>query len=48
MNSPLTTAMWRVAIVNAALRSIERRGQLVAIADIIAEAQRGEGTRHVA
>ncbi|MGC2722246.1 MAG: Gfo/Idh/MocA family oxidoreductase [Candidatus Acidiferrales bacterium] len=37
-----------LAIVNAALRSIERRGQLVAISEIIAEAQRGEGTRHVA
>ena len=37
-----------VAIVNAALRSIERRGQLVAIADIIAEARRDEGARHVA
>lgn len=37
-----------VATVNAALRSIERRGQLVAIADILAEARRSEGARHVA
>ena len=37
-----------VAVVNAALRSIERRGQLVAITDMIAEARRGEGARHVA
>lgn len=37
-----------VAIVNAALRSIERRGQLVAIADILAEVRGGEGARHVA
>jgi predicted dehydrogenase len=37
-----------VAIVNAALRSIERRGELVAIADILAEAGRAEGERHVA
>ena len=37
-----------VAVVNAALRSIERRGQLVAIADMIAEARDREGARHVA
>jgi predicted dehydrogenase len=37
-----------VAVVNAALRSIERRGQLVAIAEILAEARDGEGARHVA
>jgi predicted dehydrogenase len=37
-----------VAIVNASLRSIERRGELVAIADILAEAGRAEGARHVA
>ena len=37
-----------VAVVNAALRSIERRGELVAIADILAEAGRPEGERHVA
>jgi len=37
-----------VAVVNAALRSIERRGQLVAIADMIVEARGGEGARHVA
>jgi predicted dehydrogenase len=40
-----------MAIVNAALRSIEWRGQLVAIADMIAEARGGkgaEGARHVA
>lgn len=37
-----------LAVVNAALRSIERRGQLVAIADILAEARRSEGARHVA
>jgi predicted dehydrogenase len=37
-----------VAVVNAALRSIERRGQLVAIAEMIAEARSREGARHVA
>jgi predicted dehydrogenase len=37
-----------VAIVNAALRSIQQSGQLVAIADVLAEARRSEGTRHVA
>jgi predicted dehydrogenase len=37
-----------VAVVNAALRSIERRGQLVAIAEVLAEAAGGEDTRHVA
>lgn len=37
-----------VAVVNAALRSIERRGQLVAIADVIAEARSREAARHVA
>jgi predicted dehydrogenase len=37
-----------VAVVNAALRSIERRGELVAIADILAEAGGPEGERHVA
>lgn len=37
-----------VAVVNAALHSIERRGQLVAIADVIAEARSREATRHVA
>jgi predicted dehydrogenase len=37
-----------VAIVNAALRSIERRGQLVSIAEILAEARNREGARHVA
>jgi predicted dehydrogenase len=37
-----------VAIVNASLRSIERRGELVAIADILAEARGSEGERHVA
>jgi predicted dehydrogenase len=37
-----------VAVVDAALRSIERRGQLVAIADVIAEARSREATRHVA
>lgn len=39
-----------VAVVNAALRSIERRGQLVSVADMIAEARGagGEGVRHVA
>jgi predicted dehydrogenase len=40
-----------MAIVNAALRSIERRGQLVAIAEVLAEARGGkgaEGARHVA
>jgi len=37
-----------VAVVNAALRSIERRGQLVSIAEIIAEAREVESARHVA
>lgn len=37
-----------LAVVNAALRSIERRGQLVAVAEMIAEAERAEGVRHVA
>jgi predicted dehydrogenase len=37
-----------IAIVEAALRSIERRGQLVAIVDILAEARRREAARHVA
>jgi hypothetical protein len=37
-----------VAVVNAALRSIDRRGQLVAIADMFAEARGREGARHVA
>lgn len=37
-----------VAVVDAALRSIERRGQLVAIAEVLAEARAGEGARHVA
>jgi len=37
-----------VAVVNAALRSIERHGELVAIADILAEAGGPEGERHVA
>ena len=35
-----------VAIVYAALRSIDRQGQLVALADVIAEAR--TGGRHVA
>ncbi len=39
-----------VAVVNAALRSIDQRGQLVSVADIIAEARAriGEKARHVA
>ena len=37
-----------VAIVNAALRSVDQRGQLVRVADVLAEAQAGERTRHVA
>jgi hypothetical protein len=39
-----------VAVVNAALRSIEQRGQLVSVADMIAEAQAriGGKARHVA
>jgi hypothetical protein len=39
-----------VAVVNAALRSIDQRGQLVRVADIITEAQAriGEKARHVA
>jgi hypothetical protein len=37
-----------VAVVNAALRSIEQRGQLVSIADVIAEARGRERARHVA
>jgi len=37
-----------VAVVNAALRSIDRRGQLVAIAEILAEAGDAESARHVA
>ena len=37
-----------VAVVNAALRSIERRGQSVTIADVIDEARRQEKARHVA
>ena len=39
-----------VAVVNAALRSIDQRGQLVRIADMIAEAREriGEKARHVA
>ena len=37
-----------VAVVNAALRSIERRGQLVAIAEVLAEAGDAESARHVA
>jgi predicted dehydrogenase len=39
-----------VAVVNAALRSIEQRGQLVSVADMIAEAQTriGGKARHVA
>jgi len=37
-----------VAIVNAALKSIDQRGQLVRVADVIAEAQDGERARHVA
>jgi hypothetical protein len=37
-----------VAVVNAALRSIEQRGQSVTIAEIIADARRQETARHVA
>jgi len=39
-----------IAVVNAALRSIDQRGQLVSVADMIAEAQAriGEKARHVA
>lgn len=39
-----------VAVVNAALRSIDQRGQLVSVADMIAEARTrlGEKARHVA
>ena len=37
-----------VAVVNAALRSIDRRGELVAVSDIIAEARDAESKRHVA
>ncbi len=37
-----------VAVVNAALRSIEQRGQSVTIAEIIANARRQEKARHVA
>ncbi len=37
-----------VAVVNAALRSIERRAELVAVAGMIAEAERAEGVRDVA
>ena len=39
-----------VAVVNAALRSIDQRGQLVSIAEVIAEARRhvAEKSRHVA
>jgi hypothetical protein len=37
-----------VAVVNAALRSIERSGQLVSIAEVLAGAGSVEGARHVA
>jgi predicted dehydrogenase len=37
-----------VAVVNAALRSIEQRGQSVTIAEVIADARRQETARHVA
>ena len=37
-----------IAVVNAALRSIERHGQLVSIAEILAEARDVESARHVA
>ncbi len=37
-----------VAIVNAALRSVDQRGQLVRVADVLKEAQGGERARHVA
>jgi predicted dehydrogenase len=39
-----------VAVVNAALRSIDQRGQLISVADMIAEARTrlGEKARHVA
>jgi len=37
-----------VAVVNAALRSIDLRGQLVRIAEVLAQARGGEQTRHVA
>src|SRR4051812_5134762 len=37
-----------VAIVNAALRSVDQRGQLVRVADVLAEARGGERARHVA
>jgi len=37
-----------IAVVDAALRSIERRGQLVSIAEILAEAGDVESARHVA
>jgi len=37
-----------VAVVNAALRSVDQRGQLVRVADVLAQARGGEQTRHVA
>jgi predicted dehydrogenase len=37
-----------VAIVNAALKSVDQRGQLVRVADVLKEAEAGERTRHVA
>jgi hypothetical protein len=37
-----------VAIVNAALKSVDQRGQLVRVADVLKEAEAGEQTRHVA
>jgi predicted dehydrogenase len=37
-----------VAIVNAALRSVDLRGQLVRVSDVLDDAQGGERARHVA